>query len=119
MGRKEVNDLTGSPTPGSEAVEESPRKRRAASKRVSELIKKIYESEPEDEDEDIEDADSEGSKIGSDGDGGYVDAEEELVEDTGKVSAGVAEDATADSEMLVEGDTGDAINVKNELELEV
>jgi hypothetical protein len=113
VGRKEVNDLTASPTP------ETPRKRRAASKRVSELIKKMYETETDDEDEDIQDPDSEISKVGSDGDEGYVEAEEESVEDAGNLSAGVVEEAMNDSKMPVEEDIGDIIHVKNEPELEL
>ncbi len=112
MGRKEVNDLASSPTPGAEAMDESPRKRRAASKRVSELVKQILQNESEDEDEDMQDLDSEGSEMGSDGDEGYIDAAEEVVEDGGD---GVVEEAMKDAEE----DTGDTINVKSEPEHEV
>jgi len=86
---------------------------------VSELIKKIYENVSDDEDEDMEDSDMEGSDIGYDGEEGYVDAEEELVEDAEKFSADDVEEAMKDAEKPVEEDAGDTINVKSELELEL
>lgn len=120
LGRKEVKDLTGSPTPGADATERSPRKRRAASRRVSELIKQIYETESDDEDED---PGSKSSKLGSvaeeDSEDGYVDAEE-LIEDAENVTADVVGEAFKDTENLVEEDTKEhTINIKSEPELEV
>lgn len=119
VNRREFKDLTGSPTPCAELMDESPRKRRAASKRVSELIKQIFESDSEDEDEDTRDPSSEGSKMGSDGDEGYIDEEDEHIEDAEKVSTGAVEEAIKDRERPVGEDTGNTINIKSELDLEI